>query len=91
MAAISGPGEPVIGRTSIHIWFQLNSLYFFAKSATYTVAWSSVSSLFLTSLPNISSEPFSCESLQGKEEHLHQTRFVQPLLLHVHGDTLEVA
>ena len=67
------------------------AVYTHKMAVTYTVAWSLVSSPFLTSLSKIPSELFSCGSLQGKEEHLHQTRFAQPLLLHVHGDTLEVS
>ena len=58
---------------------------------TYSVVQSLVSSQLQTVLLVIYSEPILCESSQGTEEHLHQTRFAQPHLLYVHGDTHAVS
>ena len=51
---------------------------------TYFVVWPLVSSPLQTVLLAIYSEPIFYESLQGTEERLHQTRFAQRHLLHVH-------
>ena len=67
--------------------FRVFAVHVHKMAVTYSAVWLLLSSPLQTVLLAISSEPVLCEISHGTQEGLHQTRFLQPPLLHVHGDT----